>query len=116
MYAPVVTWQTVHFFLILSVILSWYSQQLDFVMAYPQAHAQVPLYMKIPQGYHCLWISRCSHALKLLCNMYGQKQAHCVWNQYLDEGMIQAGFNPGKWDPCLYYQKSVIILMYIDDS
>ena len=47
--------------------------------------------------------------------MYGQKQAGHVWNQYLDEGMIEAGFHPSKWDPCLYYCKSVIILMYIDD-
>ena len=36
-YAPVVTWQTVRLFLILSLILGWQSCQLDFVMAYPQA-------------------------------------------------------------------------------
>ena len=36
-YAPVVTWQTVRLFLILSLILGWQSRQLDFIMAYPQA-------------------------------------------------------------------------------
>ena len=35
-YAPVVTWQTVRLFLILSLILRWQCRQLDFVMAYPQ--------------------------------------------------------------------------------
>ena len=34
-YAPVVTWQTVRLFHILSLILGWQSRQLDFVMAYP---------------------------------------------------------------------------------
>ena len=50
-YAPVVTWQTVRFFLILSILLGWQSRQLDFVMAYPQAPAEMPLYMRLPQGY-----------------------------------------------------------------
>ena len=36
-YAPVVTWQMVHLFLILSLLLGWQSRQLDFVMAYPQS-------------------------------------------------------------------------------
>ena len=47
-YAPVVTWQTVCFSLILSILLGWQSRQLDFVMAYPQAPAEMPLYMRLP--------------------------------------------------------------------
>ena len=50
-YAPVVTWQTVRLFLILSLILGWQCRQLDFVMAYPQATVEMPLYMRLPQGY-----------------------------------------------------------------
>ena len=50
-YAPEVTWQTVRLFLILSLILGWQSRQLDFVMAYPQAPAEMPLYMQLPQGF-----------------------------------------------------------------
>ena len=38
-YAPIVTWQTVRLFLILSLILGWKSRQLDFIMAYPHAPA-----------------------------------------------------------------------------
>ena len=29
--------------------------------------------------------------------------------------MHEAGFTPSKWNPCLHYQNSVIILIYIDD-
>ena len=50
-YTPVVTWQTVRLFLILSLILGWQSRQLDFVMAYQKAPAEMPLCMQLPQGF-----------------------------------------------------------------
>ena len=50
-YAPVVTWQTVRLFLILSLILGRQSRKIDFVMAYPQSPAEMLLYMRLPQGY-----------------------------------------------------------------
>ena len=65
-YAPVVTWQMVRFFLILSLILGWQSRQLDFVMAYPQAPAEMLLYMWFPQGYKCNGMMRKTHVLKLI--------------------------------------------------
>ena len=114
-YAPVVTWQTVRFFLILSILLGWHSRQLDFVMAYPQAPAEMPLYMRLPQGYKRNGITRKTHALKLLRNIYGQKQAGRVWNKYMDHGMREIGFKPSQFDPCLYYRGSVVFLVYIDD-
>ena len=114
-YVPVVTWQTVHFFLILSILLGWQSQQLDFVMAYPQAPAEMPLYMRLPQGYKRNGITRKTHALKLLCNVYGQKQAGRVWNKFMDQGMREIAFKPSQFDPCLYYPGSVVFLVYIDD-
>ena len=114
-YAPVVTWQAVRLFLILLILLGWQSRQLDFVMAYPQAPAEIPLYMRLPQGYRCNRITRKTHALKLLCNIYGQKQAGRVWNKYMDLSMREIGFKPSKFDPCLYYRGSVIFLVYIDD-
>ena len=114
-YAPVVTWQTVRLFLILSLILGWQSRQLDFVMAYPQAPAEMPLYTRLPQGYQCKGISRKMHGLKLLRNVYGQKQAGRVWNRYMDQGMREIGFKPSAFDPCLYYRGPIVFLVYIDD-
>ena len=114
-YAPVVTWQMVRFFLILSILLGWQSHQLDFVMAYPQGPAEMPLYMQLPQGYKCNGMTRKTHALKLICNVYGQKQAGRVWNKYMDQGMREIGFMPSKFDLCLYYCRPIIFLVYIDD-
>ena len=62
-YAPVVTWQTVRLFLILPLLLGWQSRQLDFVMAYPQVPAEMPLYMRLPQGYQRRGMTRKTHAL-----------------------------------------------------
>ena len=80
-YAPVVTWQMVRFLLILSILLGWQSCQLDFVMVYPQVPAEMPLYMRLLQGYKCNGMTRKMHAVKLICNVYGQKQAGHVWNK-----------------------------------
>ena len=95
-YAPVVTWQTVRLFLILSLLLGWQSRQLDFIIAYPQAPAEMPLYMRLPQGYQWRGMSRKTHALKLIHNVYGLKQAGHVWNQFMDKGMKNIGFTPSK--------------------
>ena len=112
---PVVTWQTVSLFLILSLLLRWQSHQLDFVMAYPQAPEEMPLYMRLPQGYQHRGMTRKTHALKLIRNVYGQKQAGRDWNKFMDKGMKDIGFMPSKFDPCLYYRGSVLFLVYIDD-
>ena len=96
-------------------MLGWRSRQLDFVVAYPQAPAEMPLYLCLPQGYKRKGMTRKSHVLKLKRNVYGQKQAGRVWNQYMDQGMKSIGFTPSKFDPCLYYRKSIVFLVFIDD-
>ena len=112
-------WQTICFFFILAIIRGWQSQQIDFILAYIQAPAEVPLYMKMPQGYDSKFLpegaTKGSHVLKLLHNIYGNKAAGCIWNRYLDRGLQEAGFEPSKVDPCLYYKGGVVLLVYIDN-
>ena len=71
--------------------------------------------MRVPQGYHCKGITKETHVLKLIRNINGQKQAGRVWDKYLDEGMKEVGFTPSDYDPCLYYKRDVVMLIYIDD-
>ena len=84
-YALVVTWQTLRIFMILSLIQGWASHQLNSVMAYPQAPAEKPLYMRLPQGYHCKGITKGTHVLKLVRNIYGQSKLEefgtSIWMQ-----------------------------------
>ena len=58
-------------------------------------------------------MTRKTHALKLIRNVYGQKQAGHVWNKFMDKGMKGIGFMPSKFYPCLYYLGTVIYVVYI---
>ena len=115
-YVPVVSWQTLRLFFIHLILKGWHSKQMDFVLAYPHAPAEVPLYMHFPKGYKFKdRISEDTHVLKLTKNTYGQKQAGRVWNKYLDEGLGEIGFKPSKMDSCLYFRGRIALLVYIDD-
>lgn len=113
-FAPVVTWPTIRMILTLSLLKGWKTKQIDFVLAYPQAEVQCELYMEIPQGFHFQG-SRKSHVLKLLRNLYGQKQAGRVWYEHLVSTLKQLGFNQSEVDPCLFYRGKVIFLTFVDD-
>ncbi len=52
-YSPMVCWASIQFALALSILHGWHTAQMDFVLAYPQADIEVPLYMKIPRHFEC---------------------------------------------------------------
>ena len=82
-YAPVVTWFAIRLGIIIGIIFNWALCQVDFVMAYPHAPVEMDIYMELPQG---IWTKTGNpkyHVLKLLKNIYGQKQAGREWNSYL---------------------------------
>ena len=69
-----------------------------------------------PAGLQMQWNDqRKTHTLKLLCNIYGQRQARRVWNKFMDQGLSEIGFKPSKFDPCLYYHGPIVSLLYIGD-
>ena len=45
----------------LSILLGFQSRQLDFTMAYPQAPAEITLYMRLMQGYKCNGMTKERH-------------------------------------------------------
>jgi hypothetical protein len=114
-YAPVVAWPVIRFFFTLSLLFGWYSRQLYFVMAFPQAPIEVPLYMKIPPGYTPMKGTSKNRVLRLLRNLYGQKQGPRVWNQYLEKGLRKIGFRRSQVCPCLFFRGNVALIIYVDD-
>ena len=89
---------------------------MDFVLAYPHAPAEAPLYMRFPKGYEFKdGISEDTQVLKLTKNIYGQNQAGRVWNKYLDKGLGEICFKHSKMDPSLYFRGRTALLVYIDD-
>ena len=79
-YAPVVTWFAIRLMIIFGILFHWSLRQVDFIMAYPQAPIEMDIYMELPQGIETAEGSSKDHVLKLLKNIYGQKQAGRVWN------------------------------------
>ena len=49
-FSPVVTWETVRSLLTLAIMNGWETRQIDFVLAFPQAEVECPMYMEVPQG------------------------------------------------------------------
>ena len=77
-YAPVVTWFLICFLILIAILLSWSPRQINFMMAYMQAPIEMEMYMKLLMGIKTKHGNSDSHELKLLSNLYEQKQAGCV--------------------------------------
>ena len=101
-YSPVVQWNSIRLVLILTLMQGWATKQIDFIMAYPQAEIECPMYMEIPQGF-VVKGSPHEHALLLKKNIYGQKQADRVWNEHLKHGLLtKLGFEQSTVGECVF--------------
>jgi hypothetical protein len=107
-YAPVVTWFAIRLVIIFGIMFCWALRQVDFVMAYPQAPIEEDIYMEVPQGIDTATGNSKDMVLKLLKNIYGQKQAGRVWNSYLVEKLASIGFRPSLIDNCVFFRDEVI--------
>jgi hypothetical protein len=115
-YAPVATWASIRTVMMLAAQKSWKTKQLDFVQAYPQAPAEVEMYIEISKGCVVHGDNR-QWLLKVKNNIYGQKQAGKVWNNFLIHGLAtKLGFTQSKHDPSLLWKGQYIIIIYTDDT
>lgn len=114
-YAPVASWAAIWLVIMIAVFGVWYTKQLDFVLAFPQAPVETELYMEIPQGYAVKGDPK-KKALKLINNLYGQRQAGRVWNKFLTKGLVSIGFVQSKHDEYIFWRNNVIIVIYTDDT
>ena len=115
-YAPVASWRTIRMILTMATLNNWHTRQLDYVLAFPQAPAERDLYMEIPKGFTIDEGETDDYVLQIHRNIYGQKQAVRVWNQYLVNKLVKLGFRQSKVDECLFYRGSVLYALYTDDS
>ncbi len=59
------------------------------------------MYMELPQGIKTIEGDSKQYVLKLLKNIYGQKQAGRVWNEYLVDKLCSIGFKSSLIDDCV---------------
>jgi Reverse transcriptase (RNA-dependent DNA polymerase) len=91
-YAPVAAWSSIRLIVNAAALHGWKTQQLDFVMAFPQAPVETAIYMEIPAGFDLKGKRKGEYVLQLINNLYGQKQAGRVCNIFLTDGLKKIGF------------------------
>lgn len=126
-YAPVVSWTTVRLLLILSIELGLATSQVDYTAAFVHADVQRPpdydtmtpeqqrrsgVFVEMPRGF-----SRPHTVLRLKKSLYGLKSAPIQFFKFLKEKLEKCGFvQQLDVDPCLFVSKTVICLVYVDDT
>jgi len=102
--------------IVLAILLGWAMRQIDFVQAYAQAPIECDMYMELPPGIETKHGNSKDYVLKLLANLYSQKQAGRVWNQYMTDKLRDIGFQQSLIDECVFYRNDVIFIVYVDDG
>jgi hypothetical protein len=113
-YAPVVTWLAIPPLIVFGILFNWTLCQDDFIMAYLQAPIKMDMYMELATGIHTKHGNSKDHILKLLANIYGQKQASRVWNSYLVTKLQEINFKQSLIDGCVFYRDDVIFIVYVN--
>jgi len=124
-YAPVASWATIRLMLILSSLLNLKTRQVDYTQAFPQASLDVPVCMRVPQGWFVKDGELHQHEnpkfnethffMKLKRNLYGCKQAARNWFLHLTQGLLKLGFHQSTTDNCLFIRDDCILVVYVDD-
>ena len=115
-YAPVATWNAIRILLVMVLTNKWHTIQIDYVSAFPQAPIEKVLYMNIPAGVTIKGKDPKQYVLKCNKNIYGQRQAGRVWNQFLIKKLKRIGFRQSSIDSCVLYRGKTIYVLYTDDS
>jgi hypothetical protein len=91
-------------------------KSIDFVLAFPQADVEVPVFMELPLGFDAPDSQNWKHyVLWLNKSLYGLKQAGYNWFAKLSNGLEDRGFVPSSIDPCVFFGQGCIVLTYVDD-
>ncbi len=113
-YVPVVTWFAIRLMIIFGIIFCWTLQQVDFVMAYPQAPIEIDIYMELQQGIQTKHGNSNDHVLKLEKNIWPETgRTHM---ELIPPGQITSiGFTTSLIDDCVFFWDDIIFMVYVDD-
>lgn len=89
--------------------------QMDAITAFLNGILEEEIYMEQPEPYRKESGKHC----KLIKSIYGLKQSSRVWNEALNNVLVNYGLNQSVWDQCIYYSKRgddiLIVAIYVDD-
>jgi hypothetical protein len=112
-WSPVVQWSTIRIVMILTALRGWKSVQCDITAAFIHALLKPgeEIYVHQPRGFKL----KDNHVLKLRRSLYGLRQAPRYFFEYFTERLVRQGLTPSKYDPCLFFSKTLIVIIYVDD-
>ena len=91
------------------------TRSVDFVLAFPQADVDAPVYMELPVGFDLDNANKREYVSKLNKNLYGLRQASLTWFEMLSKGLMDRNFTPFAIDPCVFIRDNCLVLVYVDD-
>ena len=72
--------------------------------------------MELPMGIELESNKKGEYVLKLLANLYGQKQAGCMCNEYLGDKLQSLVFKQSQINERVFYHDDMIFIVYVDDG
>ena len=112
-FAPIVSWTSVHLFLVLTTVLNWTTCSCNFTNAFVQATLPEPIWIHLPRGFRSQRPTKT--CLKLNKSQYGLTIAPQLWYQHLLSALKDMGFSQSTHNPCLLYKKNFLVIVYVDD-
>lgn len=116
-YAPVATQTSFRLLLALSRKFGWTVRQLDVITAF--LHPKVDkedLWISLPSGTLRYCTTFDASTMRLKKALYGLRQSPRLWWATIDAAFVKMGLTRGQYDTNLYFSKSVIVLLYVDDT
>jgi hypothetical protein len=113
-YAPVVSFRSVRIFLVIKLLIQWETCTVDFDNAFVQATLDTPVWIHPPRGFRSTTNER-KICLQLKKSLYGLRTAPKLWNYHIVAALRDLQFTQSSFDPCIFYRKNVLVILYIDD-
>ena len=114
-YSPVASWSTVRAFVVMCHKYDWFTCCIDYSNAFVQSPLpeDQPVWMHLPRGFKSS--KGPDYCLRLKKSLYGHVVAPRLWFEYATKAFREMGLIQSKHDPCLWYGKNLMIVVYVDD-
>jgi hypothetical protein len=114
-HSPVCASSTVRLFLVLSLILDWYTCSIDFSNAFVQSYLPdgKKIWIHLPRGFGST--NGSGTCLQLIKSLYGIGAAPKLFYETAIRAFTKLGFKQSRYDPCLLFRSDCFLCLYVDD-